>query len=545
MEQRLEIDCLFSSHMVLQREKPIKLWGKCSGKESVTVTFMGNTVTADIEKNTWAAVLPPQEAARNQKLMVRSGEEGIYLSDIHVGEVWIAGGQSNMEFYLRYDADYRAYKAAESAKNSENCGSTEIEKCEKYENNDIRFYDVPEICYKGQEEDFDYSEMGIWRTCTNENLNYYSAVGYYFARKLQKELQVPIGIIGCNKGGSCTQTWMSREALKKHGRVWLDAFEEEIRGINYPAYCEAMRKDPHMNMGKPFEDKFTEETLYGIGAERQRELMEKMAEQQAESSLPMIHYDNRPGCYYDNMLLKIGGVSTRGVIWYQGESEVFHPECYYEIFQDMIQCWRDLWKEKLPFHCVQLAPFQNWMDCYGIDFPVIRRIQENAVQHMEKVHLVSSSDAGMRYDIHPKKKQPIGYRLALSALKYDYGKAVQADAPRGISVKTVGSDLHIGFAGDMENLKVCGDEIRELQLFAKGFGGQAADGAVLTEEREVSYDRKDFYIEGTTLVLRNTNVGGKRISRVSFAQKDYYEVNLYGSNGLPAMPFECEIKNAD
>lgn len=249
MEQKLEIDRLFSSHMVLQREKPMKVWGKCSGKEPVTVTFMGNSVTADIEKNTWVAVLPPQEAARNQKLMVRSGEEGIYLSDIHVGEVWIAGGQSNMEFYMRYDKDYKEV----------------LEQCE---NDDIRFYDVPEVCYEGQEQDFDYSRMGIWRTCTKENLEYYSAVGYYFARKVWKELQVPVGIIGCNKGGSCTQTWMSKEALSKHGQVWLDAFEEEIKEIDYPAYCEAMRKDPRMNMGDPFADQFTEETLYGIGAER-------------------------------------------------------------------------------------------------------------------------------------------------------------------------------------------------------------------------------------------------------------------------------------
>lgn len=523
MEQKLEIDRLFSSHMVLQREKPMKVWGKCSGKEPVTVTFMGNSVKADIEKNTWVAVLPPQEAARDQKLMVRSGEEGIYLSDIHVGEVWIAGGQSNMEFYMRYDKDYKEV----------------LEQCE---NDDIRFYDVPEVCYEGQELDFDYSRMGLWRTCTKENLEYYSAVGYYFARKLWKELQVPIGIIGCNKGGSCTQTWMSREELSKHGQVWLDAFEEEIKNIDYPAYCEAMRKDPRMNMGDPFADQFTEETLYGIGAERQRELMEKMAEQQAESSLPMIHYDNRPGCYYDHMLLKIGGVSTRGVIWYQGESEVFHPECYYHIFQDMILCWRELWGEKLPFHCVQLAPFQNWMDCYGTNFPVIRKIQEEAVQNMEKVHLISSSDAGMRYDIHPKKKQLIGYRLALSALKYEYGKAVQADAPRGISVKAVGSDLHIEFAGDMETLKVCGDEVKELQLFARGFAGVDSQGIPMMREQEVSFDAKDFNIEGTTLILRNVNVGGNRISRVVFARKDYYEVNLYGSNGLPAMPFDCEVK---
>ena len=161
---------------------------------------------------------------------------------------------------------------------------------------------------------------------------------------------------------------------------------------------------------------------------------------------------------------------------------------------------------------------------------------------MEKVHLVSSSDVGMRYDIHPKKKQPIGYRLALSALKYDYGKNVQADAPRGISVKAVGSDLHINFVGDMETLEVRGDEIRELQLFARGFQGVDNNGELVTKEQEVSFDAKDFYIEGTTLILRNANVGGNRISRVAFAQKDYYEVNLYGSNGLPAKPFECEIE---
>ena len=161
---------------------------------------------------------------------------------------------------------------------------------------------------------------------------------------------------------------------------------------------------------------------------------------------------------------------------------------------------------------------------------------------MEKVHLISSSDVGMRYDIHPKRKQPIGYRLALSALKYEYGKAVQADAPRGISVRAIGSDLHIEFAGDMETLKVCGEEIKELQLFARGFAGVDSRGIPMTREQEVSFDAKDFNIEGTTLILRNANAGGNRISRAAFAKKDYYEVNLYGSNGLPAMPFECEVE---
>ncbi len=511
MEQRLTTDPLFSSHMVLQRNKPVKIWGKCSGNTPVTVSFMGNTVTVQPEGENWTAVLPPMEAARSQELMVTSAEEEIRISDVHVGEVWIAGGQSNMEFYLKYDQDFRQGPLPAP-------------------NGDIRFYDVPEICYEGQDQDFDYSRMGFWRTCTPENLEYYSAVGYYFAVKIWETLGVPVGIIGCNKGGSCIQTWMSEDALKEHGQVWLDDYEREIAAVDYPAYQEAMRKDPRMNMGNLFGDPFTEETLYGIGPERMTELMEQFAA--LMDGKPMIHYDNRPGCYYENMLKKIVGTAVRGVIWYQGESEVYHPECFYELFQDMIRFWRELWGEKLPFYCVQLAPFQNWMDSYGTDFLVIRRLQQKAVEKMERVYLISTSDVGMRYDIHPKEKKPVGERLGLSVLKYEYGKTIQADAPRGTDAYAKGNDLYIEFSGDMDTLEVRGQEIQELQLFAQGYDG----------EQEISFDAGDFNIEGTTLILRNANMGGHRVSRAAFAWKDYYKVNLYGSNGLPAMPFNCKIK---
>lgn len=508
MQQKLEINRLFSPHMVLQREKNIKIWGKCNGKEPVIISFMGHEVTAEIERNVWTVFLPPLKAARNQILTVKSGAEEIRITDIHVGEVWLAGGQSNMEFYMRYDADYQEAFA-------------------QCQNDDIRFYDVPEICYEGQEQDFDYSRMGFWRTCTQENLEYYSAVGYYFAEKIWRELQVPVGVIGCNKGGSCTQAWMSEDALKEHGEVWLEEFEKEKASVDYTAYRERMRTHPSMNMGNPFADAFTEETLYGIGVERQRELMELSAQAQAE--LPLIHYDNRPGCYYENMLKTISGAAIRGVIWYQGESEVFHPECYEGIFRDMVECWRKLWEEELPFYCVQLAPFQSWMDCLGVDFPVIRRIQQEAVRSMEKAYLISTSDVGMRYDIHPKKKKPVGQRLALSALKYQYKKDVQADAPVCCLAYTKDNDLYLEFEGDMDTLEVKGEEIRELQLFGQGFD----------REQELSFDRKDFAVEGRKLILRNVNAGGCRVSRVVFAGRDYYEVNLYGSNGIPAMPFEC------
>ena len=105
MGQILEVDSLFSPHMVLQRNKPIKIWGTVKGENPVKVSFMGNTVTAERKDQRWEAVLPPAEAARNQELLITCKEERICIRDVHVGEVWIAGGQSNMEFYLRYDTN--------------------------------------------------------------------------------------------------------------------------------------------------------------------------------------------------------------------------------------------------------------------------------------------------------------------------------------------------------------------------------------------------------------------------------------------------------
>lgn len=508
MENQLKLNSLFSDYMVLQRQKPVKIWGTYLGNEKVEVFFMEHTVEAVQEGENWTAVLPSMEAARNQILTVQAGKEICKISNVHVGEVWLAGGQSNMEFYMRYDAEYKEI----------------VKRCE---NDDIRFFDVPEACYPEQTLDFDYSKMGFWRTCDSENLEYFSAVGYAFAARVWQEQGIPVGIIGCNKGGSTTQAWMNEEYLAKHGQAWMDAFAEEIASIDYEAYKEEARRLPTMDWGNPFGNEINDRMLYGIGAVEQSILCE------AYSKLPQppIHYDNRPACFYDNMLLKIAGVTLRGVIWYQGESEVFHIECYEGIFGDMIDCWRETLGDDLPFYCVQLAPFQNWMDCYGTDFPEIRAIQQNVAKKKAGVYLVSTSDVGMRYDIHPKKKQPVGTRLALSALKYQYGCDLQADAPVAVAVRGYKNNLYIDFTGDMETLTVKGDKIREFQLF----------GSNMREQRELSFDEADFEIEGKTLILKNANIGNHRVSRVVFAGKDYYEVNVYGKNGIPAMPFSLEV----
>ena len=153
---------IFQSGMVLQREKPVIIWGIADAGDEITVSIQGKkgSGTAD-EQGKWKVELPALKASENERMVVASKCEVISYTDVAIGEVWIAGGQSNMEFYMRYEKHLKEEKAI----------------CK---NRRIRFYDVPEIAFEGQKEAFDYSRMGIWRTADVEDIEYFSAVGYYF-----------------------------------------------------------------------------------------------------------------------------------------------------------------------------------------------------------------------------------------------------------------------------------------------------------------------------------------------------------------------------
>ncbi|HJD45982.1 MAG TPA: sialate O-acetylesterase [Candidatus Mediterraneibacter norfolkensis] len=452
------------------------------------------------------AVFPPMEAKEGLTLSIRCGVDNIQITDISIGEVWIAAGQSNMEFYMRYDADCEKEK-------------------KECQNSSIRFFDVPEICYPGQEKEYDFSRMGVWRKCTVEDLDYFSAVAYYFAKKICRDLHVPVGIIGCNRGASTAAAWMSREALKEHGKVWLDEYGDvEEAGEEFQTF----RKSPAADAGNPFGDPIQEELLYGISHEKQEEIIKSMPEEMKNLKPP---FNNRPGCLYEMMLKQIIPCSVRGILWYQGESDVEHAKEYREIFRDLIRFWRTQWKEELPFCCVQLAPFEEWLGCEGEKFPIIRQAQKDVADEEKNVYLISTSDAGMRYDIHPKKKRPIGERLALCAQKHVYGMQLLADAPVISKAFVSGGNIIVEFAGDGEKLEILGDEIQDLKMLKKVSG----------EKWEPFCEEGKIYTEGKKLIIPiNIEVANDRF-RLEFAQSGYYKVNLYNEAGIPAMPFSISI----
>jgi sialate O-acetylesterase len=192
------------------------------------------------------------------------------------------------------------------------------------------------------------------------------------------------------------------------------------------------------------------------------------------------------------------------------------------VFSQLIQCWRDLWDDNLPFLFVQLAPFGRWLDIDGEAFPTIREQQQTVARTVDQTWMASSSDAGMEMDIHPKRKKPIGKRLALLALEHIYNQPVLSEPPECVGAERFQGGIHLRFS-HADGLYVDGDTIHALSI--EGQNGE-----------KLGYERA--HIDNDTLVLEGQF---EQSMTIKFAMTPYYEVNLYNSVGNPAQPFVVTV----
>lgn len=495
---------IFQSGMILQREKPVIIWGIADAGDEITVSIQEKkgSGTAD-EQGKWKVELPPLKASENERLVIASKCEVISYTDIAVGEVWIAGGQSNMEFYMRYEKHLKGEKAI----------------CK---NRRIRFYDVPEIAFEGQKEAFDYSRMGIWRTADVEDIEYFSAVGYYFEKELEEGLNVPVGIIGCNWGGTTSSVWMSTESVERAGRPWMEAYKSEIKELDMEAYWESQKKNPLNGRGNPFADPFSELVLPRTPSQKEITAFFESVDMPEMGIMGNLQPQNIPGCLYEHMVKTIAPFSVRGVLWYQGESDddLEKQDIYGEMLKAIIEDWRKLWQDDtLPFLIVQLPGWEKWLDMINKNFQVIRHCQEAVANGDENCYLCSISDAGEQMDIHPKDKKVVGHRLALLALGHIYGRKLLCDAPVVESVQRERNQVRLKFAHAKGGLHIEGEGIAALRVVP-----------------EMDFRAE---IEGDTLLLvleRNLADSVK----IYFAQEKWYKVNLYNESDIPAIPFKAE-----
>ena len=366
LQAEIKLPSVLSDHMVLQQGQQLPIWGWGEPEESVTVSIAGQTKSTKADKNgSWEIGLSPLKSSKNPvSFSVRGDTNLIEYKDVLVGEVWLCSGQSNMEWTVS-----RSLNPKEEIAN----GKHPL----------IRHIKIPHRPSDKPEKDVT-PVGGGWQVCSPETVANFTAVGYYFARHLKGELDVPIGLLGSNWGGTRIEPWTPPSGFRSVPA--LKNIAENLK--DYP------KKGNNGNI-------------------------------QHQSALAL----------YNGMISPLKPYGIRGALWYQGESNNGEGMLYYEKKKALINGWREVWKnKKLPFYFVQLAPFK-----YGnrnpLDLAGIWQAQLSTLD-IPNTGMAVTTDIGNTRDIHPKNKQEVGRRLALWALSKDYGKTgIEYSGPLFKSVK--------------------------------------------------------------------------------------------------------------
>ena len=498
---------IFSDNMVLQRHKNIRVFGSCSGNEkriTVSVPELRASAEAVITGSRWEAVLPALPECDCCTLIVACGAIQKHFSNVAVGEVWLAGGQSNMEFELRNDKH----------------GADELRECAK---ENVRYYYTPKVSMLG-EELYDAEAASRWTVASETDSVAWSAVGWYFAKELSRRLGCTVGILGCNWGGTSASAWVPRDVLDTAMlRPYLDEYDSAVEG----------KSDRQMIA------EYDEYTAYQTGFDRRvgecyaenpdiawKDVLEKCGENRYPGPLG-IKNPMRPCGLFDTMVSRVSPYTVRGVLWYQGESDDHRPESYYELMCALIRCWRGVWHDNsMAFLIVQLPMYSCDDDDEFTRWAFIREAQERLFRTVKNTGLAVTLDCGEYNNIHPTDKSAVGYRLFLQAMSEVYGLMDRADTmpPMFGSHEVRHGDTMVVNLDNPSHGLSGNDRCRE------GFELAGADG--------VYFPADSVEIFGNQIHIKSEKV--KRPVNVRFKWINYADVGLFGSNGIPAAPFRTD-----
>lgn len=385
---------VFSSHMVLQRDQPNRVWGRAAAGEEVTVSIAGQSHSAVADdKGDWKVTLEPLSVGKPLEMVVK-GKNELRLEDVLVGEVWVCSGQSNMQWSINASSDSELVKLAANAP-------------------EIRMINFPQV---GSQEPI-WSHDRQWMVCSPETVGGFSAVGYFFARQLHQTLNVPIGMVNNAWGGSACEAWVNRDVLSA---------------------TESMA--PLMSRWQTNEARFAELSSKADRTADEEKQFNAMKGQMAGNS--------RPANIYNGVLKSHLGYGIRGAIWYQGESNASRAYQYRELFPLMIQNWRDEWGQgDFPFYWVQLADFRKEVAApVESDWAELREAQTMTMDRLPNTGEAVIIDIGEGKDIHPRNKVDVGKRLARWALANQYGYKIAFQSPRYQSMEIDGNKAALTFA---------------------------------------------------------------------------------------------------
>jgi sialate O-acetylesterase len=513
---RIKLASIFTKDIILQRNKPIPVWGEGCDGTIIDVTIASNHAQCIVRNQSWSVTLPAMEACCKQLITLTATDpkdgtrEDIIIENVSVGEVWIAGGQSNMEFLYRYDI--------------EKIPADKIE-----EDEELRFFDVPKVSYEGQLEMGHYDDYGFWRTWNSENSEWFSAVGLYFGQELRRKLGVPVGIIGCNWGGSSAAAWTSPEYMGADPQL-KKVVEEYLEGLNTLDRTTYIKATDYMTAKDPSEErKFLD--LFMMGKKFSEVLTARgnsQTEEEVQYSMMSMKVGprsfRRPYGLYQMMLSTILPYEIRGVLWYQGEEDEISRSEFYDIsLKGVIDTFRNH-RSELPFLIVQLPPFEGNAFSLARKYPTIRKLQQKVSETMPNVWCACITDAGDRNNIHPRRKKPVGERLGWLALKHTYGMDLEADSPRFVKGVKEGETVILHFENVADGLHTTDDKATGIELYGEGLRLSP-----------------DITLEKDTVILTDESLISITDITVKYAADNYFEVNLFNSAGLPVFPFEVKI----
>ncbi len=620
---QLKVARLFSDHVVLQRQKPIPVWGWATAKDKITVTLAGQNQTAITDANgKWAVKFNPLEAGGPFVMTVSNKANSLKINDILIGEVWLCSGQSNMEWTVKQANNFKEEK--------KNANFPQI-----------RHFFVEHEVTMTPESDL---KTGEWKVASEETVGDFTAVGFFFAREIYQKLNIPVGLLHSSWGGSQIEGWISKEGMASNDEFknyaqnlpnnWTDAdamqdkkLRKQLFSTDFMPTVEDEKKYVSANydfskwhngdsplgqwdwkgiwafrgtgfmarnveissemanqlttLGLGIQDaqneiyingklvaegvmkgvrkivipantwkagtnslvvkfaKMIDPAWYGSGLMGTNDDLfvsankEKVSLTNGWKLMPSfvekheyLHSSNNVGTtIYNGMIAPLVPFAVRGALWYQGETNAGRSYQYRQSFPLMINDWRKKWNDDFSFYFVQLAnygPYQN--SNQGSGWAELREAQTMTLS-LPKTGMAVITDIGNPNDIHPTNKQDVGHRLAINALKKDYGQEIVFSSPMYDKVDFGANNATISF-------KYVGGG-----LMAKDKFGYLKGFEIAGEDKVFYYAKAE--ILGDKVVV--THPKNQKPVSVRYAWADSpMDANLFSVEGLPVNSFRTD-----
>jgi len=475
-QAELKVTSFYSDHVVLQQGIPLGIWGTGDVGSEVTLRFAGQIVDCLVtESGTWRVQLEPLQAnAQGKDLIVSDGHTQQVIHDVLVGEVWLAAGQSNMQMTVQSMVKKLPAAAAmiEAANHSA-----------------IRCLRIDEAVAGGRRADF--KRAATWRVCDAKTVSSFSAVAWVFARRLQMDMTVPVGIIDVSWGGKPIEPFIPGEDFQRHRLL---------------------------------------QTIKKLAEQDQLDALAKI-----EGGVVIRNPEGYPGTIYNARIRPMAGCGLRGFIWYQAESNCGtgeDPRGYRHKMEVLVDSWRRAWgNPHLPFYFVQLPKYKK--EAFGW---IRMREEQRRALAIVNTGMVVTIDTGSD-DVHPANKVDVGERLALLALNRTYHKSVVDSGPLYQSHTVTGAVVTITFShadsGLMVGSKIGLAKPQEIAVQTIPYFELAgADGQWFPAEAR---------IVGKTVQVSSQQVSTPQAVRYACLNQPQDGL-LYNREGLPASPFCSELE---